>query len=100
MKNYLNQDSAQYLNNLGLGLLSSSGYSTMPQTLGSAFAKAAQSANEQYRKDQERKYNNALLGLQLKKYQREMKQPISVGAGQTLLNPETYEPVYENKRTS
>lgn len=100
MKSYLNNDTASYLNNLGLGLLGQSGYSTMPQSFGSAFAKAAQGANEQRNQDEQRKYQNAMLGLQLKKYQKDLKAPIAVGSGTSLIDSETYKPVYENEKSA
>lgn len=89
-----------YLANLGLGLLGNSGYSPTPQTFGQIFAKSALSANQIEQERKENEFKNALLQMQLKKFQREMTQPISVGAGHSLVDPETFQPVYTNPKSS
>lgn len=89
-------DLFNYLGNLGAGLLSQSGPSTTPTSFGQSLGKSMMSANDAQAQYENSKYQRALMGEQLKEYQKKFAAPLEVKAGESLIDPNNYKLLYQN----
>ena len=92
-----NPEQRDMLLTLGMNLLAGSGYSPQKRTTGEILGSAMLAAQQSQAATRDRMMKQRLQEAQLAQMEREASQPVAVGQGTTLIDPNTREVVYQGE---